>query len=104
MLYKRSFRMSGQSPLTSVCLIVFPNTNFIYMSIDQYISEFSRKFHGMQISRLHISACKNALAWNFEGSLVEHQSYSRLNFMFLAVQEPNFPNSKIGQNRPLTGF
>ena len=32
------------------------------------------------------------------------KSYSKLNFMFLAVQEPNFPNSKIGQSRPLSGF
>ena len=52
------------------------------------------------ISRL----VKMFLTLNFQGSLIEQQSYSRQNFKFLAVQESCFPKPKIGQNRPLTGF
>ena len=44
------------------------------------------------------------LIWNFEGSLVEHQSCYKQNFKFLTVQEPNFLEPKFRQNRPLTGF
>ena len=44
------------------------------------------------------------LIWNFEGSLVEHQSCYKQNFKFLAVQEHNFLEPKFRQNRPLTGF
>ena len=44
------------------------------------------------------------LTWNFEGSLVEYQSYYKQNFKLLAGQEPNFLDPKFGQNRLLTGF
>ena len=49
------------------------------------------KFQG-SISRL----VKMFTTCNFQGSLIEHQSYSRQNFKFLAVQEPYIPKPKIG--------
>ena len=47
---------------------------------------------------------KTIFTCNFEGGLIDHQSYFVQNFKFLAVQEPGFLKSKFGQNRPLTLF
>ena len=41
---------------------------------------------------------------NFEGGLIDHQPCFVQSFKFLAVQELVFLKSKLGQNRPLTGF
>ena len=41
---------------------------------------------------------------NFKGCLIDHQPCFVQSFKFLAVQEPVFLKSKLGQNRPLTGF
>ena len=69
----------------------------MYLNFD--VSSMECKFQG-SISRL----VKMHLTWNFEGSQVEHQSYYKQNFKFLAGQEPDFLDPKFGQNRPLTGF
>ena len=69
-LHKISFRMSGRS----LCDVWFSQTLrhkfdlYIYLPNTaqyQYISEFWRKFHEMQILRVHISACENAFDLKF---------------------------------------
>ena len=47
---------------------------------------------------------KMIFTWNFDGGLIDQQSSSIQNFKFLAVQEPGFLKSKLGQNRPFALF
>ena len=80
----------------SICLYIYI---YIYLYIHLKKCSGKWKFQGKisQLVSMH-------LIWNFDGSLVEHQSCYKQNFKFLAVQEPNFLEPKFRQNWPLTGF
>ena len=100
--HKIYFQMRGRSIL---CNLWFSQTLWhkngisIYTYIHLKKCSGKWKFQGniSQLVRMH-------LTWDFEGSLVKHQSYYKQSFKFLVVQEPNFLEPKFRQNRPLTGF
>ena len=87
-LHKISFWMSGRSFLYDLW---FSQTLRHKNGISIYMYIHLKKCSGKCKFQCIISQLVNVyLIWNFEDSLVEHQSYYKQNFKFLTVQEPSF--------------